>query len=101
MLDRLGAEPAVQVVTLAGPDTADATRATRHVLPLAIEVEPGRAAARAAIAEGERSLQHLVDRLLHEQLPAETWRAIDPDGKSLLDVDTVEDLGRIRSRRLR
>jgi molybdopterin-guanine dinucleotide biosynthesis protein A len=101
MLVRLGAEPVVHVVTLADPDGADVARGARHVLPLAIEVETGRAAARAAIAEGERSLQRLLDRLPHAELPADTWRVLDPDGNSLLDVDTVMDLERLVARRLR
>jgi molybdopterin-guanine dinucleotide biosynthesis protein A len=98
MLDRLDAQPAVQVVTLALPHGADAAHAARQVLPLAIAVDPGRVAARMAIAEGERSLQRLLDRLLHAELPAHIWSPLDPNGRSLLDVDTVADLERMVAR---
>jgi molybdenum cofactor guanylyltransferase len=101
MLERLVVAPAVQAVTLADPHGADDPQARRQVLPLALEVEPARAAARAAITAGERSLQRLLDRLPHAELPVVAWRALDPDASSLLDVDTVADLERIVGRDLR
>jgi molybdopterin-guanine dinucleotide biosynthesis protein A len=101
MLDRLVVEPHVQAVTLEGPPAEGAARIPRQVLPLAIEVDAARAAARAAMIEGERSLQRLLDRLLNAELQAGAWSALDPDGKSLLDVDTLADLERIGTRRLR
>jgi molybdopterin-guanine dinucleotide biosynthesis protein A len=101
MLDRLGVGPHVEAVILGGPTGADVAPIPRQVLPLAIEVDAARAAARAALADGERSLGRFLDRLPHAELPADTWRVLDPDGKSLLDVDTRADLERIGARRLR
>jgi molybdopterin-guanine dinucleotide biosynthesis protein A len=101
MLDRLAVSPEVAAVTLADPGRAEAATDRRPVLPLAIQVAPARAAARAAIAEGERSLQRLLDRLRHAELPADAWRPLDPEANSLLDVDTVADLERIVLRQLR
>jgi molybdenum cofactor guanylyltransferase len=101
MLDRLVVGPHVEAVTLGGPRGADGAPIPRQVLPLAIEVDAARAAARAATAAGERSLQRLLDRVLHAELPADAWSVLDPDGKSLLDVDTVADLERMARRQLR
>jgi molybdopterin-guanine dinucleotide biosynthesis protein A len=100
MLDRLANDPAVDAVLLQRPNAAGAGAregvSRRAVLPLGLRVAAARTAAIAAIAAGDRSLQALVDRLSHAQLPASEWLAMDPDASTLLDVDTLADLERLR-----
>jgi len=61
-------------------------------LPAALRVETAAPAAAATLALGRRSLLGLIDRLRTRVLESERWRAFDPDGASLLDVDHREDL---------
>jgi hypothetical protein len=49
------------------------------------------------VGAGQRSLNALVDRLSTAELPPATWLALDPDGRTLADVDTTADLDRLRS----
>lgn len=70
----------------------------RQVLPLALRVQPASRAAREAVEAGERSLQALLHRIAAVELPFSAWRSFDPDGLTLLDVDTPEDMERLRSR---
>jgi molybdenum cofactor guanylyltransferase len=95
MLDRLDADTSIDAVILAGPQAAPA--APRQVLPMALRVASAALPARAAIAEGRRSLQSLLDRLRWTELPAGEWLALDPGARTLLDVDTPADLDRLRS----
>jgi molybdopterin-guanine dinucleotide biosynthesis protein A len=71
-------------------DPADPVR--RQPLPVALRVAQGGAAADAAVAAGDRSLMGLLDRLSVAVLPSDRWQAIDPEARSLLDVDVPEDL---------
>ena len=102
MLDRLDGDPAIDAVLLAGPGLVDEEggpqTSRRAVLPLAIRVEAARRASAGAIDAGDRSLQAMVDRLAHVELPPSVWLPLDPDAKTLLDVDTVGDLNRILRR---
>ena len=61
-------------------------------LPMAIARDPGRAAAQRLIDAGERRLRALVEALAATVIPEQTWRALDPEGRSLRDVDTPNDL---------
>jgi len=94
MLDRLASDRGVDAIVLEAPDAAH-----RQVLPLALRVAPARAVARALLQLEDRSLRLLVDRLRATELPAELWRALDPAGDTLADVDTREDLERLRGQR--
>ena len=102
MLDRLGDDPAIDAVLLGGPGSVDEEggpqTSRRAVLPLAIRVGAARGASADAVDAGDRSLQALVDRLAHIELPPQAWLPLDPDANTLLDVDTVGDLERIRRR---
>jgi molybdenum cofactor guanylyltransferase len=102
LLARLEAEPSITAATLSIPD-ADAAGATGRpqVLPLALAVNEARDSARAALGAGDRSLLSLVARLTSAEIPATVWLRLDPDASTLLDVDTAEDLARIRDRELR
>lgn len=61
-------------------------------LPMVLRREPGMAAAARLTANGERRLRALVDALTTIVIAEEAWRAFDPDGRSIRDVDTEADL---------
>lgn len=44
------------------------------------------------VGSGERRLRALLDVLKVRSLPEVSWRALDPDGGSTLDVDLPEDM---------
>jgi molybdopterin-guanine dinucleotide biosynthesis protein A len=67
-------------------------------LPMALRREIAHRAASAAIVADERSLRALLGRLDVEVVPEAEWRGLDPEGDSLLDVDTPADLERARAR---
>jgi hypothetical protein len=96
MLDLLDQNDALEAVVLARPAGQPSRQPSRRqVLPLAIRIDPAARAARAAVETGQRSLQALVDRLVVFELPAGRWQALDPEGLTLTDVDTREDLDRL------
>ena len=68
----------------------------RQVLPVALRVGPASAAAGEALAQGDRSLVRLVDRLEGVAIPASEWQALDPDARTLVDIDEPSDLDRWR-----
>ncbi len=89
MLAWLAASPDVDAVAL-----HDGSR--RQVLPLALRVEPARVAATEALRSGDRSLAGFIDRLRCAELPAAAWRVLDPDARTLVDVDVPADLDDMR-----
>lgn len=115
MVDRL-ANDDIDAVTL-----QDATH--RQVLPLAIRVGPARIAASDALSaddpsfmrepetaenlekrskmEKRASMRSFLDRMRSAELAADAWRALDPDGRTLDDVDEPGDLDRLRAPQLR
>ncbi len=101
MVAHLLGDPALGAVLLGGPDDASEAgpRARRQALPLALRPEVASPAAREAAVAGSRSLRALLDRLASAEIAATTWRAIDPAGATLLDVDTQADLDRLRAPR--
>jgi molybdopterin-guanine dinucleotide biosynthesis protein A len=92
MLDRLAADERLDAVTLEPPPNDQ--REPRHVaaLPLAIQVAPTLPVIAAAVGSGDRSIVHLLGRLRWIELPAPEWLALDPDGRTLLDVDRPSDI---------
>lgn len=100
MVARLAGDHAIDAVLLAGPAGEGGMLGTeapkRQVLPLAIDVARGSAAALEALAAGDRSLVRLLDRLRVEEIAAAEWLALDPAGQTLVDVDRPEDVARIR-----
>jgi molybdopterin-guanine dinucleotide biosynthesis protein A len=94
MLARLHDAPATDATLLAPPD--DLTR-RRQVLPVALRVGPASVASAAAIAAGDRSLRAFLERLAFTTIPAEAWLELDAEATTLLDVDTPEDLERLRT----
>lgn len=93
MVDRLLTDD-VDAVTLQDP-------AHRQMLPLAIRVGPAQFAATDALAAGDRSLVRFLDRMRSAELAADAWRALDPDRRTLADVDEPGDLDRLRSTQMR
>ncbi len=63
-------------------------------LPMALVRAPALTAAARLIKSRERRLGALVDALETTVIPEATWRALDPDGRTMLDIDTPDDLRR-------
>lgn len=62
-------------------------------LPVALRREPASAAADRLLAAGERRLRALVEALAATVIAESTWRALDPYGMTVRDIDTPADLG--------
>ena len=92
MLSRLRENEDLDAAILSSP--ADAP-ARRQVLPLAVRVDVVSAAGDEAVQAGDRSLVRLLERLRCAEIPASEWLALDPAGRTLLDIDRPEDLDRI------
>ncbi len=61
-------------------------------LPMALRREPGFTTASSLLVVGERRLRALTDALSAAVLAEAAWRALDPDGDTLRDIDTEADL---------
>jgi molybdopterin-guanine dinucleotide biosynthesis protein A len=61
-------------------------------LPGALRTAPATAAAERLVAAGERRLLAIYDALPTTVVDEATWRALDPDGRTLRDIDTPADL---------
>jgi molybdopterin-guanine dinucleotide biosynthesis protein A len=61
-------------------------------LPMALRRVPAHAAAARLVATGERRLGALPDALAATVIDEAIWRALDPDGRSMRDIDTPADL---------
>lgn len=94
MLERIAAEAGVDALVLEAPPRRGAA-GKRQVLPLAIRVAPAVEAARVATDEGARSIVRLLGRLRVFELSVGHWQALDPMGRTLLDIDVPEDLERL------
>jgi len=97
LLDHLEADLDLDAVLLAppGPGGLDA-QPKPAVLPLALRIGPAAAAAATALGAGDRSLVGLIARLRSAEILAAEWLALDPDGRTLFDVDRPADLDRMR-----
>jgi molybdenum cofactor guanylyltransferase len=67
-------------------------RGRRQQLPFAMRTGTGTDAARRLLAQGERRLGALMDRLSVRVLSEDEWRPLDPDARTLRDVDEPGDL---------
>ena len=65
-----------------------------HPLPMAIRADIVLPAAQLLLAGERRSLRGLLDVVPSIAIRAARWRAIDPAGRTLRDVDTRQDLDR-------
>ncbi len=61
-------------------------------LPCVLRTERARAIAQALLDRGERRLRSLLDALRVAVIDEATWTALDPERRTLLDVDTPGDL---------
>lgn len=61
-------------------------------LPMVLRRDPARVAATRLIEAGERRLGALTEGLATTVIAEATWRALDPDGRSMRDIDTPDDL---------
>ena len=62
-------------------------------LPIALRRDPALAAADVLLNDGERRLRALIETLETIVIPESTWRALDPYGMTVRDIDTPADLG--------
>ena len=69
-----------------------ASRGRRVPLPLVLRTGAATDTARALIGDGERRLRSVLDRLATLTLAEADWRPLDPEGRTLRDVDTPADL---------
>jgi len=78
---------------LAGPGDAAALGEAGGFRPLPCALRPATiGAARARLGVGERSVRGFLAALRLAVVPEEAWRALDPSGETLRDVDVPEDL---------
>lgn len=71
---------------------------TPQPLPLAADREAAIRAARTTLGAGRRSLWAFLARLGAAMVPESEWRALDPAGASLTDVDAPGDMPTRRAR---
>lgn len=85
-------------VAAEAPAEAVALRDGEHVrpLPCVLRVERAAAVAAALLASGRRALTDLLDALRVAAIDEATWHALDPERRTLVDVDEPSDLGGIR-----
>jgi molybdopterin-guanine dinucleotide biosynthesis protein A len=85
-----------EMLQVAGTTEGDAVALqdgeTLRPLPVVLRMEPAGGTARALLDRGERSLLALLRALRVTSLDESTWRALDPEGMTLRDVDRPEDL---------
>lgn len=62
-------------------------------LPVVLLVRRARPVAAALVRSGERRLRTLLGALRIAVVDEATWRSLDPEGRTLFDVDTPADLG--------
>jgi molybdopterin-guanine dinucleotide biosynthesis protein A len=89
LADALAADASLVAMTLGAPGPRPA--------PLPMAIRPG--LANQAITEilasgGRRSLLALLEAVPSGTVPEADWRSLDPDGATLRDVDTPDDLPR-------
>jgi molybdopterin-guanine dinucleotide biosynthesis protein A len=83
---------AVSLAEHAGSGAAILESEPQATLPMAIDVELARLAANALLANDRRSLRALLDALQAIVIPTATWRTLDPDGRTLHDIDLPGDV---------
>ena len=68
------------------------------VLPCALRRKAARRACGEALAAGDRRLRGALERLATTVVPAAEWRALDPSGRTLFDIDRPADLAGLEGR---
>lgn len=86
-------EALLQAVDVRGVEAAVLEDAGRpRPLPMALARDAAMREAERLLATGERRLRALVQSLTTTVIAEASWRAVDPDGMSLRDIDTPDDL---------
>lgn len=83
LLAALGEDTTAAILEVAGP---------RAILPLALARRPAGAAVRRLVDVGERRLGALLGVLDVRVVASAEWRQDDPDGWTLRDIDSPDDL---------
>jgi molybdenum cofactor guanylyltransferase len=81
----VGLEPGVDVAVLEHDGRA-------RPLPMALRRDAALAQTERSFRAGERRLRTLIEGLAVRVIPEPTWRALDPDGLTVRDIDTSADL---------
>jgi molybdenum cofactor guanylyltransferase len=68
----------------------------RRPLPAALRRDPGLAAAERLLGGGQRRLRLVFEALPTQTLREELWRRVDPEGATLRDIDTLDDLAGVK-----
>jgi molybdopterin-guanine dinucleotide biosynthesis protein A len=84
LLDALD-DASVEVVVLAEDDRP-------RPLPMVVRRDVARAAIDRLIEAGERRLGALTEELARTVIAEPVWRVVDPEGRTLRDIDTPADL---------
>jgi molybdopterin-guanine dinucleotide biosynthesis protein A len=90
------------LASMAGPERAAVTLGVpgrMQPLPMALDCIAARAAAATVLERGGRSLRDLLRELDAASIPAPVWRALDPAGATIVDIDRPADLGVVTGRR--
>jgi molybdenum cofactor guanylyltransferase len=82
--DALAADERLAAVTLEADPPA--------TLPMALRPSLVASAVGELLAEDRRALRGLLDRVPSAVIPASAWRTLDPDGRTLRDVDAPGDM---------
>jgi molybdopterin-guanine dinucleotide biosynthesis protein A len=93
----LRADVLLEMLRVAGEAPADAVALRDgerfRPLPCVLRVAPAVRRARALLDAGHRRLRDLLDATRVAVVDEPTWRALDPEGRTLFDVDVPGDLG--------
>ena len=88
----------LEMLRVAGTSGADAVALqdgdSFRPLPLIVRAAPAREAAHALLHDGQRRLRALPEALRTAVIDEPTWRALDPEGATLRDIDEPGDLPR-------
>jgi molybdopterin-guanine dinucleotide biosynthesis protein A len=84
---RVAGEAAVDAVALADGDGF-------RPLPVVVRLRRARPVAAGLVRTGERRLRTFLDAMRVAVVDEPTWRAVDPSGRTLFDVDEPADLAR-------
>ena len=87
LVELVAVDPAIEAAQL------ESERASP--LPCAMRREPARGACGRARAAGDRRLRGCLERLATATVPTHEWRALDPGGRTLVDIDDPADLARL------
>jgi molybdenum cofactor guanylyltransferase len=83
----------VRVAEEAGADAVALQDGDRfRPLPVVLRLRRARPVAAGLVRSGERRLRTLLDALRVAVIDEPTWRALDPAGRTLFDVDEPDDL---------